>query len=241
MYGPASLPCRSRGTLTRACGTSTPTAQAPTPQPIVITQIVTRIVERTVVVTATPKPATPTPKATATPQATPTATPDPAVTTKAIGGTLILSSPADDYKELAEVAEGEVVTVLHKVPDWLKVQTAAGVEGWSPRVRYDISDEQLARVEMYPDALLVFVGDIVQELIADSTVFKGKIENRGGADACMVEVEIETFDAGDNRMDLVQGYINETIPPGESRSFQTITSMDFETFVPSVSWSKRCS
>jgi hypothetical protein len=63
-----------------ACGTSTQIAQAPTPQPVVITQIVTRIVERTVVVTATPKPATPTPKATATSKPEPTPVPTEAPT-----------------------------------------------------------------------------------------------------------------------------------------------------------------
>jgi type VI secretion system protein VasI len=58
-----------------ACGVA-PTASTP-PTPIVVTQVVTQIVRETVVVTATPPPATATPKASPTPQATTTPTPNP--------------------------------------------------------------------------------------------------------------------------------------------------------------------
>jgi type VI secretion system protein VasI len=69
--------------LLAGCGTTAQTVDQPTAAPQVVTQVVTVVV--TQIVTATPKPATATPKATAAPIVEPTATPIPSATPMPMG------------------------------------------------------------------------------------------------------------------------------------------------------------
>ncbi len=101
----------------------------------------------------------------------------------------------------------------------------------------DIPPEVGTQIEEYPFVFPVLTGDIVQDYLAGSTVFKGKVANLGSLTATFVHVEIETFDASGNRMDILTGYVDGVdLAPGMSGSFTAITSFDYTNFTSSMKW-----
>jgi type VI secretion system protein VasI len=92
-----------------SCGTTAQTAEQPTATARVVKQVVTQIVVVTQVVTATPKPVTPTPKATATPKPTAAPTNEPTAT-PSLAGKWISSAKAssfDDSKTVTLLLDAE--------------------------------------------------------------------------------------------------------------------------------------
>jgi len=222
-----------------SCGGAAPSAQAPTPARVVVTQVVrqtvivpaTVLVKQTVVVTATPIPPPAAPAETATPTA------DPAVTARVTRTAKLFKGPDEGYASAADLAAGDVVTVDHRGGQWFEVTTAADAVGWLYKDWIDLPADAAEKIPIYPKALPVIVGKVVQEALGGSTVFKGRIYNVGAKTAYQVKVEIETFDAADNRVDLVLGYADDTnIAPDGVSSFQAITSFEYDTYVPALKW-----
>lgn len=187
--------------------------------PVIVTQVVTQVV--TQIVTVTPRPAT----------ATPIATPTPEQVQVAVAtDTTIYGLPDETYREVLALTVGQQVTLDFQAEDWVAVQ-ADGETGWVRRSALDVSDEQLAQVPAFPGPFVVVVGDVVQEELAGSIVFRGTIRNFGDEQADGVRAEIETFDESDGRVDLIQGYITDlNLSPGETGQFQAITQYDYATF-----------
>lgn len=202
--------------------------------PVIVTQVVTAVVTQVVtqVVTATPRPATPTPVATVTP------TPEPVISAKAIAAVTVYGLPDPSYREKGKLAVGDVVTVDFQADDWVAIQFADKSDGWVKRASLDLTDATLATVPVLPGAFPVVVGDVVQDALAGSIVFKGTVKNFGTETATQTHIEIETFDKADTRVDLVTAYADGLdVPPGETRSFQGITQYDFATYTTRL----RCS
>src|SRR5205085_6612026 len=128
------------GLLLTACGTVTEAAQ-PTVAPQIVTQVGGQIVVVTQVVPATPRPATPTPKATAVP---PTATTAPTATPNPIGKWRVSeeASSFDDSKVVVVKvsAEDEIQGPVESVSPSLVLRCQEGVKeayiytGMSPDV-----------------------------------------------------------------------------------------------------------
>lgn len=223
-----------------ACTGAPQAAQAP----VVVTQLVreTVVVKQTVVVTATARPATATPKATVTPAVTaeptaePTATPQPGFEARTTQQASLYGLPDEEnYKVRATLEAGTVVQVLHRGGQWFEV-AVNGDQGWLYRDWIDLPAD--SPVPTYPESRPILIGKIVQEFLGGGVVFKGRVLNIGALPAFRVQVEVETFDTANKRVDLAQGLTDPSDMAAETfASFSVITLTDaWDTYIARVTW-----
>ena len=211
-----------------ACGPVLGAAVAPTQTPYVI------------VVTATPLPATATPRPAATRTPLPTPTSGPAVAATLTRDTQLFRDPDPGAPRVAELRAGDQVTVRYRGGDWFNVTKGKATTGWVHKDSIELPSDVAEKIAPYPEALPVFVGDIVEESLAGSNVFKGRLVNVGAEDAYQVRVMIETFDSNQTRVELVSTYVDGIdLPAGATASFTASTKLNYDSFVASVRWYER--
>ena len=198
-------------------------------------------------------PATPAPSAEAVAQAAVLANPPPGtaqvepttISRPAITATLnrdadLFTAPAENYPTAAQLKAGDTIMVLYRSGEWFNVAKGEDVTGWVPRKWIDLARGLAETVQPFPDALPVLSGDVAHQPVAGGTLFRGRVRNLGAKVALKVRVDIETFDADNNRVDLVQSYVEPIdLPPGEEGSFTVTTSQDAHRYFPSVHWFER--
>lgn len=213
-----------------ACGTAP--AVAPTPMVQTVEVEVTRVVEvevtREVVVTATPRPATPTPRATATPA------PPPLTTASA---TRAYSGPTDAYTVVAELPAGEPLDARSQLEGWVEIRVG-GDEAWVPA---DAVAGDLAGVPAHRGAMVIPDGEIIQEYLADSVIFKGRVRNLGSRAAEQVTIEFELLDGSGQRLNIQLGYVDGfVVGAGDTGTFSVIMddTPGWETYAYVLRWSE---
>ncbi len=211
-----------------ACGPAPQVAVAPTQTPYII------------VITATPLPATPTPRPAATRTPIPTPTSGPAVAASLTHDTQLFREPDPGSPRVAELSAGDQVTVRYRGGDWFNVAKGNATTGWVHKDSIELPSDVVEKIAPYPEALPVFVGDIVEENQAGSTIFKGQLVNVGAEDAYQVRVMIETLDSNNTRVELVSTYVDGVdLPAGATGNFTASTRSEYDSFVASVRWSER--
>ncbi|HZG66038.1 MAG TPA: FxLYD domain-containing protein, partial [Herpetosiphonaceae bacterium] len=131
--------------------------------------------------------------------------------------------------------------VMYRGGEWFSVAIPSSDErGWVPRDAAQLTAGVAATVPPFPEALPIFVGDIVEDAGEGSVTFTGSLRNVGIREARSVRVLIETLDADGKRVDLIQtSGLGLHIPAGEERSFQVMTKLvDYTTYILRVSWSE---
>jgi len=141
---------------------------------------------------------------------------------------------------MADLIAGDQVTVRYRGGDWFNIAKGNATTGWVHKDSIGLAPAVAETIAPYPEALPVFVGDVVQENLAGSTTFKGRLVNVGAEDAYQVRVMIETFDSNQTRVELVSTYVDGVdLPAGAMGNFTASTRSEYDSFVASVRWAER--
>lgn len=230
----------------------------------VVTKVATQIVRQTVVVTATAEaiaaettqlPALPTMTG-PTPVVPPEAAPPTVVITaesaeeqlpkaRAVRDIQVYHLPDEEnYNIAGSLPAGAEMFVVYRGGQWFLINDGTGEDalvGWVYRDWIDLPADQYERIPLWPDPEPVLVGHVVQEFLAGSTIFKGRVFNVGAATAQGVRVEVELFDAADRRVDIADALTDPWDIGGQQQaSFSVIVRTDeFETYIARTRWDNR--